>query len=102
MLSTSSIVVRQRGHGRGLPPRLLLDRSDIIHAPGARALDLAPPPPVATRDARVGFGACCASPGTAIILLAKLVCERRSAMNGTSDQSGDPKPVIEPGSGAEE
>jgi hypothetical protein len=23
-------------------------------------------------------------------------------MNGTSDQSGDPKPVIEPGSGAEE
>jgi hypothetical protein len=38
MLTTSSIVVRQRGHGRVLPPRLLLDRSDTIHTPFALGL----------------------------------------------------------------
>jgi hypothetical protein len=44
MLTTSSIVVRQRGHGRVLPPRLLLDRSDTIHTPFALGLiDLGSP-----------------------------------------------------------
>lgn len=44
MLTTSSIVVRQRGHGRILPPRLLLDRSDTIHTPFALGLiDLGSP-----------------------------------------------------------
>jgi Transposase DDE domain len=38
MLTTSSIVVRQRGHGSGgLPPHLLLDRSDTMHALCVRA-----------------------------------------------------------------
>src|SRR6478609_1792444 len=38
MLTTSSIVARQRGHGGALPPRLLLISSDTtIHAPCVRA-----------------------------------------------------------------
>jgi hypothetical protein len=37
MLTTSFIVVRQRGHSRALPPRLLLATSDTLHALCVRA-----------------------------------------------------------------